>query len=268
MSHKEDHFLKVATSIALESGRIQLASLGRVREVRFKSDINLVTEVDGRCEGMIPRRLRKAFPGHDILTEEAGILQKGKDRSEFRWIVDPLDGTTNYAHGYPLFCTSIALEYRGEVILGVVYDPNHRELFCAIRGEGAFRNRRRIHVSKTRRLRRSLLSTGFAYNVREADDNNFSHFWNFIMLSQAVRRDGVAAVDLCYVACGRYDGFWELGLWPWDVAAGALIVLEAGGRVSGFGKGRFSIYEKQIAASNGKVHREMLRVIRNGKGKR
>lgn len=259
-----NRFLKIAIEAAKESGRIQLASLGRVREIRFKGEINLVTEVDKRCERMIFQRLRSAFPDHDFLGEESGTLQRGKQRSDHLWIVDPLDGTTNYSHGYPLFCTSIALLHRGRPRVGVVYDPNRKELFWAVRGGGAFLNGRRIRVSRIGRLKRSLLATGFAYDVRRVTNNNLGHFRNFIMTSQAVRRDGVAATDLCYVACGRYDGFWEIGLWPWDVAAGVLILEEAGGKATRFDGKRLDIYGKEIAASNGKIHREMIKVLRRG----
>lgn len=259
-----DSFLKIAIEAAQESGQLQLASLGRVKQLRFKGEINLVTEVDKRCEAAIVRRIRRFFPEHDFLTEESGVLQRFKRKSDYRWIIDPLDGTTNYAHSYPLFCTSIALEHRGQVVVGVVYEPNRKELFYSIRGGGAFLNRRRIKVSRIARLKRALLATGFAYDVHQAMNNNLNHFRNFIKTSQAVRRDGVAATDLCYVACGRFDGFWELRLMPWDVAAGMLVLEEAGGRVSLFDGSRFDIYGKEIMASNGKIHRPMIEVLQNG----
>ncbi|MBI4373900.1 MAG: inositol monophosphatase [Deltaproteobacteria bacterium] len=254
--------LKFTVGLARESGRIQIASYGRVKNIMFKGEINLVTEVDKRCEAMIIKKIRKNYPDHDILAEESGEARA--TGSEYKWIIDPLDGTTNYSHGYPLFCTSIGIEYRGKIVVGVVYEPNLNELFYAVRGKGACLNRRRIHVSKIKKLSRALLSTGFAYNVHEVQANNLDHFRNFIMTSQAVRRDGVAATDLCYVACGRFDGFWELGLYPWDVAAGSLIVQEAGGRVTHFNGSPADIYSKEIAASNGTIHREMLQVF-NGK---
>ncbi|MBI2083740.1 MAG: inositol monophosphatase [Deltaproteobacteria bacterium] len=257
-----DRYLKFAVRIAQESGRIQMASYGRVKKIRFKGEINLVTEVDKRCEAMIIKNIRKNFPDHDILAEESGKARESG--SDYKWIIDPLDGTTNYSHSYPLFCTSIGLEYRGKVIVGVVFEPNLRELFYAVRGKGAFLNRRRIHVSKIAKLRRALVSTGFAYNVQEVKSNNLDHFQNFIMTSQAVRRDGVAATDLCYVACGRFDGFWEINLFPWDVAAGSLIVEEAGGAVSHFDGSSLDIYGKEIVANNGRIHRAMIEVL-NGK---
>ena len=257
-----EKILKVAIEAALEAGRLQTKYLGRAHRVRFKGEINIVTEVDTLCEDRIMRRIRRTFPSHDILTEESGAFNRP---SEYKWIIDPLDGTVNYAHGYPLFCVSIGVEHRGRLIAGVVFEPNRGELFRAVAGGGAFRNDRRILVSGERRLKRSLLATGFAYNVTTKLENNINHFRNFIMKAQAVRRDGVAAVDLCYVACGRYEGFWELGLCPWDVAAAALIVQEAGGSVSLFDGAPLNIYKNEICASNGKIHRPMLEVIRRGR---
>ena len=178
--------------------------------------------------------------------------------------LDPLDGTVNFAHGYPLFCVSIALEHKGEVIAGVVYDPLADELFSAYKGKGAFLNGDKIQVSQIDKLNRAMVSTGFAYNVREARENNIDNFQDMIMNAQAVRRDGVAALDLCYVACGRYDSFWELNLFPWDTAAGILMVSEAGGKVSRFGGEKYTVYEKDILVSNGKIHPEMVKILSNG----
>lgn len=259
---KQEKFLRVAVAAARESGRIQMKSLGRVKKIRFKGEINLVTEIDKRCERAIIQKIRRYFPDHELLTEESGMLKKDSD---YRWIIDPLDGTTNYSHGYPLFCTSIALEYRGEVLVGVVYEPNLDQLFTGVKGVGSWLNGRRIHVSKTSRFIRAFLSTGFPYNVHRTADNNLNHFRNFIRRCQAVRRDGVAAVDLCYVACGRYDGFWESGLWAWDVAAAKVILEEAGGKLSQYDGGPFTIYGKEIIASHGKIHRQMVRVIQYGR---
>ena len=252
------HYLEEARAAAQEAGRIQLASYGRAIEITHKGVIDLVTEVDHRCEEAIVARLRAAFPDHAILAEE-GTLARGD--SDFRWIVDPLDGTTNYAHGYPKFCVSIALEHRGRILLGVVFDPVLDEEFTAVRGQGALKNDRPIHVSGCRELLKALLSTGFAYDIRENPDNNVDYFTAFIMAAQAVRRDGAAAIDLCYTAMGRFDGFWELQLKPWDVAAGGLIVREAGGRVTDF-EGRDTEAEgSRIVASNGLLHEVMLEVI-------
>ncbi|MBI4197089.1 MAG: inositol monophosphatase [Deltaproteobacteria bacterium] len=257
-----NQFLKIALEAVRESGKIQMAKLGRVRRLRFKGEINPVTEVDLQCEATILKIIRKQFPEHQILSEEAGMMERPSD---YRWIVDPLDGTANYSHGYPLFCTSIALEHRGRVIAGAVYEPNLDELFYAERGHGAFLNGRRIRVSKINRMKRALLCTGFAYDLKRVRDNNLKNFGNFIMSAQAVRRDGVAASDLCYVACGRFEGFWELGLWAWDVAAAALIIEEAGGKVSSFNGQRLNIYGREIVASNGLIHHGMLEVLKHGR---
>lgn len=254
-----ESFLKVAREAALVAGEVQQARKNDLHHIEFKGEINLVTEVDHACETAIFSVLEKHFPDHQILSEEAGAKTK---QSPYKWIIDPLDGTTNYAHGYPLYCVSIALEKDGEVIVGVIYEPNLKELFEVIRGAGATLNGEKIKVSETATLKRALLVTGFAYNVQEVADNNLGHFTNFILGSQAVRRDGVAAADLAYIACGRYDGFWELGLFPWDVAAGALMITEAGGQLSHFDGSPVNIYSKQIVASNGRIHQEMIQTLK------
>jgi myo-inositol-1(or 4)-monophosphatase len=228
------------------------------RKIKFKGKVDLVTEVDGLAERAIVGYLGKKFPGHSFLAEETGGSELG---SEFLWVVDPLDGTTNYAHGFPVYCVSIGLRYLDSVILGVVYNPNLDELFTATRNGGAYLNGKRIAVSKTRSLTRSLLATGFPYDIRESKVNNLNHFSAFALKAQAVRRAGSAALDLCYLACGRFDGFWELKLAPWDVAAGSLMVAEAGGRVSDFRGGRFSIFAKEMLASNGKIHNQMIKTL-------
>lgn len=259
---QHNKMLQVAIQAALESGAIQKRHYGKIKDVRFKGEINPVTEVDLKCEATIVKRIKKNFPGHSFLTEETG--EKYATDSEYRWIIDPLDGTVNYLHGYPLFCTSIGLEYRGQLLLGAVYEPNMNQLFYALRGKGAFRNKKRISVSRVNRLKKALLSSGFAYGVNETDRNNFNNFEKFIRSSQAVRRDGVAAVDLCYVAWGRYEGFWELGLWPWDIAAGIVIVEEAGGRVSHFDGSPVDLHRKEIVVSNGLLHKDMIGVLQHG----
>jgi myo-inositol-1(or 4)-monophosphatase len=252
-------FLEEARAAARDAGRIQLDSYGQAIEITHKGAINLVTEVDHRCEEAIVERLRVAFPDHAILAEEGRLVHAD---SGFRWIVDPLDGTTNYAHGYPKFCVSIALEHRDRVLLGVVLDPVLDEEFSAVRGEGASLNGRPICVSPCGDILKALLSTGFAYDIRDNPDNNVDYFTAFIMTAQAVRRDGSAALDLCYTAMGRFDGFWELQLKPWDVAAGGLIVREAGGRVTDF-EGRDTEAEgSRIVASNGLLHEALLEVVR------
>ncbi len=260
-------FLKTAIQAAREAGKIQKRHLGKIHSIRFKGEINLVTEVDQMCEDKVIGILAKQFPDHEILAEESGLL-KAKNNNRYKWFIDPLDGTTNYAHGYPVFCVSIGLAFRNQVILGVVYDPTRNELFWAEKGKGARLNGKKIRVSPTGLLKRSLLSTGFAYNLKTETDNNFTHFANFLLHAQAVRRDGAAAIDLCYVACGRDCGFWELDLKPWDTAAASLILREAGGRVSTFSGGPFDLYGREIVASHGKIHRDMVKILhgrRSGK---
>jgi len=231
-------------------------------QVIFKGPIDLVTNFDNRAQEMIFNRLRESFPDHGFLAEEGLNHREGQ---EFRWIIDPLDGTTNYAHGVPIFCVSIGLEFQGKMILGVVYDPMQDELFHALAGEGACRNGKEIHVSSEADLGRSLLATGFPYDVRVSPVNNAVHFDNFLTRAQAIRRCGSAALDLCYVACGRFDGFWELKLHPWDVAAGGLIAQEAGSRLSDFDGREFSIYKPEALATNGLIHGQMMRVLQMGK---
>jgi myo-inositol-1(or 4)-monophosphatase len=230
--------------------------------VTNKGDIDLVTEADIAAERLIVERIRSYHPRHAILTEESGdVVSLGDAGSGYKWVIDPLDGTTNYAHGYPVFCVSIALEHEGSVVLGVVYDPTRDELFAAERGGGATLNGRSLRVSETGELNGALLCTGFPYDVRDRGD--FArHFRNFIMRAQSVRRDGAAALDLAYVAAGRFDAFYEEGLRPWDVAAGVLLVEEAGGRVTHYDGSPFRIYTPPIVASNGLIHEAMLDVLR------
>ncbi|HVF58085.1 MAG TPA: inositol monophosphatase family protein [Pyrinomonadaceae bacterium] len=253
--------LNFAIQIAHDAGRVLAEHYGRAIEISNKGDIDLVTEADLAAERLIVESIKSYYPRHEILAEEAGAVESAGEReSEWKWIIDPLDGTTNYAHGYPCFCVSIALERAGELVLGVIHDPLRDETFAAERGEGATLNGRRIRVSDTDDLNRALLCTGFPYDVRDRGD--FArHFHNFIMHAQGVRRDGSAALDLAYVACGRFDGFWEEGLRPWDVAAGVLLVEEAGGRVSRYDGSRFEIYRPPILASNSLVHEALMRVL-------
>ena len=251
----------VAIEAAKEAGEILKENLGKSIEIGFKGEINLVTDIDRNSEKTIVQIIRNTYPNHQILTEE-GEGQKGT--SSHKWIIDPLDGTTNYAHGYPCFCVSIAFEKNRDILFGVIYDPVLDELFTAEKGKGACLNGRKICVSSTDKLIHSMLATGFPYDLRESQNNNLIHFNNFIMSAQAIRRAGSAALDLCYVAMGRFDGFWELKLSPWDVAAGSLIVREAGGIVSDFKGGTFDIYSKEILASNGRIHYEMIQVLKRG----
>jgi myo-inositol-1(or 4)-monophosphatase len=261
----EEGFVEVAVDAAREAGRVQKDHLGRTNHVEFKGEINPVTEVDRFCEETIIKRIRDAFPDHDLLTEESPFKGTG---SRFKWIIDPLDGTTNYIHGYPCFGVSIGLEVGGVMELGVVYDPTLGELFQAERGKGAFLNGDRIHVSQTDVLNRSLICVGFPYDVREHPDFYLRYFRQFLIKSLAVRRPGSAVLDLCHLAAGRFDGFWEVKLHPWDVAAASLIAAEAGGKLTGLEGKTFNIYSGEIVASNGRIHREMLQAIQEVKAER
>ena len=250
--------LEIAVAAAKEAGRIQRIWLHRDKKIEFKSEIDLVTDVDRRCEEKIVGIVQEHFPQHAILTEETTMPERF---SPYRWIVDPLDGTTNYAHAYPCFSTSIALEREGEIILGVVYDPTLDELFTAEKGAGAFLNGERLTVSVTARLSEALIGTGFPYDLRQSADNNVAHFNNFLMRALAVRRIGSAALELCYVGKGRFDGFWGVKLYPWDVAAGKLVVEEAGGSVTDFRGKSFDLYGPEILATNSQIHQEMMQVL-------
>jgi myo-inositol-1(or 4)-monophosphatase len=237
--------------------------MGRVLQVSNKGDIDLVTEADLASEKLIIERIKSHYPRHAILAEESGTTEGVNfvpGQTDWRWIIDPLDGTTNYAHGYPCFCVSIALEHAGAIEIGVIYDPTRDEMFVAERGQGATLNDRRIRVSEVDDLNAAMLCTGFPYNVRERP--NFARdFVNFTMEAQAVRRDGSAAIDLAYLACGRFDGFWEDGLNAWDTAAGLLMIEEAGGRVTDFKGAPLSVYTPKVLASNGLIHDKMMQVL-------
>jgi myo-inositol-1(or 4)-monophosphatase len=256
--------LNFAIEVARDAGGLLMQRLGAAK-VTNKGDIDLVTEADLASENLIIERIRSYFPQHGILAEESGEaeLVSGAKRSEWKWIIDPLDGTTNYAHSYPCFCVSIALEHAGVLEVGVVYDPVRDEMFAAERGNGATLNDRKITVSSVEELKDAMLCTGFPYNVRERPDFT-RDFANFTMAAQAVRRDGSAALDLAYVACGRFDGFWEDGLSPWDIAAGQILIEEARGKVTNFDNEPLSIYTKKVLASNGLVHDAMRRVLHRG----
>lgn len=254
--------LNFAIQTARDAGRLLAERFGRALQITNKSELDLVTESDLASERLIIDRIKTYYPRHAILAEESGASapEDRETQSEWRWIIDPLDGTTNYAHGYPCFCVSMGLEHKGRMEVGVIYDPMRDEIFTAERGSGASLNGRRIQVSATRNLSSALLCTGFPYDVRERSE--FArHFANFIMNAQGVRRDGAAALDLAYVACGRFDGFWEEGLKPWDVAAGTLLIEEAGGRVSNYAGEPLSIYVPPIVASNGLLHEQMMHVL-------
>lgn len=248
----------VSIEIVLKTGKFLKNNLGKVRKTKLKGAINLVTDIDRRAEEMIIKALQRYFPADGFLSEEIGEI---KGKSNFRWVLDPLDGTTNYVHAFPFYAISIALEEKGRPIFGLVYDPERNELFSAELNCGAYLNDKTIRVSRTSQLSKSLLATGFSYKIRELKDNNISHFKDFLFTAQAVRRAGSASLDLCYVACGRFDGFWELELNPWDTAAGWLIVEEAGGKVTTFSGGNYNYYLKEILASNGRIHKKMSQIL-------
>jgi len=252
-----DKYLDTAVEIASEAGALLAELSKQPREISYKRKSDIVTDADRRSEAMITERIRGHFPDHAIVAEEGG----GKETSsDYCWYVDPLDGTTNYAHGFPVYCVTLALAYRDEVIAGVVYDPNRKEMFAAERGAGATLNGQRIHVSQTSDLAESLLGTGFP-PFASNHDLNLQFFFKLTHLSHGIRRAGAAALDLCSVAAGRYEGFWELKLNPWDKAAGSLLVTEAGGRVTDLTGGAFSLHRDEIFASNGLIHETMLEVF-------
>jgi myo-inositol-1(or 4)-monophosphatase len=246
--------------MAEEAGSLLNNYLGRISSISYKGRMNLVTDVDRRCERLILKKIKAKYPHHAVLSEESG--RSGTQGSDFLWIIDPLDGTTNYAHSFPFFCVSIALFHNNTPLIGVCYDPIREELFFAINGMGAFLNKKIIKVSKIKNLKRCLVATGFPYRFGQAMRQNIDNFKSFMMKAQAVRRAGSAALDLCYVACGRFDGFWEMDLKPWDTAAGALIVKEAGGKVTTFKGDAFNPYKDEIIASNSLIHSQMIKVLR------
>jgi myo-inositol-1(or 4)-monophosphatase len=249
-------FLDVAIETAREAGSILLAEFDRPVNISYKGDVDIVTQADKRSEQAIVARLRSHFPKHAIVAEEGG---GNESDSPFRWHVDPLDGTTNFAHGYPCFCVSLGLEEAGEMIAGVIFQPVSGELFTASRGEGAYLNQKKIQVSRIEKLATSLLSTGFP-SMKRAQNPNIHYYWDFTLRSHGVRRDGSAAMDLAAVACGRFEGFWEFGLHPWDTAAGILLVHEAGGVVTHFDGQPYRLGDRELMASNGRVHEEMKQV--------
>jgi myo-inositol-1(or 4)-monophosphatase len=252
-----ENYLNVAVEIARESGALLAQLFQRPKEITYKRPSDLVTDADRRSEALIIERLRSHFPKHGIVAEEGG---GGRTESDYCWYVDPLDGTTNFAHGFPVFCVTLALAYRDEVVAGVVYDSLHEELFTAERGAGAYLNNQRIRVSKAAKLAECLVATGFP-PFADNHDLNIEYYYRFTQLCHGVRRAGSAALDFCSVAAGRLEGFWELKLNPWDKAAGTLIVTEAGGRISNLRGGPFELLADPVFASNGLVHDAMLEVF-------
>lgn len=259
------HFLEVAIAAAREAGGIIAAAIDRPKHISYKGEVDLVTETDNKSEAAILARLHREFPAHAIVAEEGGASGAGST-AEYQWYVDPLDGTTNFAHGYPIFAVSIGLLQKGEPLVAAIFNPVTNELFTAIHGEGAYRNGNAIHVSSVNKLSRSLLATGFPSHKR-VQNPNIHYYWEFTLRSHGVRRAGAAALDLCSVACGQFDGFWEFGLKSWDTAAGILLVREAGGTVTNFSGDPFRPGDFECLASNGLVHEEMRQLAQSVRDK-
>ena len=249
------HFLEVAVAAAREAGAIIAAAMDRPKTISYKGEVDLVTETDKKSEAVILQRLRSEFPAHAIIAEEGGASGAGASAG-YQWFVDPLDGTTNFAHGYPVFAVSLGLLQRGEPLVGAIYNPVSKEMFTAIRGEGAYRNESSIRVSTVNKLSQSLLATGFPTHKR-VQNPNIHYYWEFTLHSHGVRRAGAAALDLCSVACGQFEGFWEFGLKSWDTAAGILLVQEAGGKISNFSGGLYRPGDFECLASNALIHEQM-----------
>jgi len=257
-------FLTIAEKAARSAGRILIELRSADLQIRKKGAVDLVTDADKQSENLIREIINSHFPDHSFKAEEG--TQSAGD-SGYLWLVDPLDGTTNYAHGFPVYCVSIGLLKNNEIIAGCIYSPCLDECFTAEKGRGGYLNGKRISVSKTSSLDDSLLATGFPYDIRVSEDNNLKEFAAFYRKAQAVRRAGAAAMDLAYVACGRLDGFWEFKLSPWDIAAGILLVEEAGGEVSSWTAGKADIFKGEILASNGLIHKQMVDVLKLVRGK-
>jgi len=248
----------IGLAAAARAGEILQNYWGKTHTVEKKGAIDLVTEADLASESAIIQLIRAVFPDHSILAEESGVTP-GTD--PYEWIIDPLDGTTNYAHHLPWFCLSIAFAFEGDIVFGLVLNPVTGELFCGTRGQGASLNGRPIHVSSTKRLRESLLVTGFPYDLQPVIRPLICRLERSLMAAQGIRRLGSAALDLCYVACGRFDGFWEQNLAPWDTAAGMVIAQEAGATISDFSNRPYGIEKKEIVATNGHIHHEMVALL-------
>ena len=252
-------FLSTAIEAVVRAGGLQMAKFGTGVSVDKKGAIDLVTEVDVEVERMFRALVAERFPDHDVLAEELGGAARG---ARYRWVFDPLDGTTNFAHGVPIFCASLALEVDGRAAIAAVFDPNRRELFTAEAGVGSWLNGRRLRVSTNASVIESMMVTGFPYTVHQQADELLEVFGKVLKHARAIRRLGSAAIDICWVAAGRMDGFWEASLKPWDTRAAALILEEAGGRVTGMGGGEWVPDDGHILATNGLIHREMLDILR------
>lgn len=255
-----ESLLSVASEAAQAAGALLLQYARTGFRIEHKNPIDLVTDADHAAEECVIKSIRAKFPTHHILAEERGAAVQPASR--YHWIIDPLDGTTNFAHGFPFYAVSIGVECDGCGLIGVVYDATRNELFTAQEGEGARLNGSPIMVSATEHLDGALLVTGFAYDIRDTPNNNLNHFARFALKAQGLRRTGSAALDLCYVAAGRFDGFWEVKLSPWDMAAGVVVLREAGGKVTNFNGNPHSIYQPELVASNGLIHEAMLSVLR------
>ncbi len=260
-----DLIRQTAFKAAREAGALLRERVGKIKNIDYKGAFNIVTDVDRASERIVLDILNAAFPDFDILAEESGAHTGSSGR---RWLIDPLDGTTNYTHAYPFFCVSIGFESDGEIMLGVVYNPISDELFWAEKGKGAWLNETPIRVSAIGSLSAGLLATGFAPDTSSAEDSNMAQFSTLTELSHGVRRDGSAALDLCFVACGRLDGFWEMKLSPWDTAAGSLIVSEAGGKVTNLSGGSFDMTTGHILTTNGLIHDEVVSVLTSIRGRK
>ncbi len=254
-----EKFLDFSISLAKNCGKIISKSFRKDHFIKYKGPMDIVTDVDIASQYLAVESIRKIFPHHSILAEEDNVnISHG---TKFKWIIDPLDGTTNYAHGIPIFCFSIALEIDSEIVLGCAYNPILKELFYATKRGGSYFNGKKINVSKNDCLKRSLLSTGFPYDRKTNPDNNFDHFKDISVIIRGIRRLGSAVLDLCYTAAGFIDGYWELNLNPWDMASGYIIIKEAGGLVSDFCGKPFNIYDRRILATNGIIHEELSRIL-------
>lgn len=252
-------YLAFAEKIAREAGKILRDGYTKPREITKKGKIDLVTSVDLKSEKLVVSRIKSAYPSHSILGEENARIEKN---SPFRWVIDPLDGTINFAHGYPAFCVSIGLQYNNASVVGVVYDPMRDELFSAILDSGARLNGKKIKIAQTADLVDALCATGFPYDTHESKNDNLGNFNRVMKAAQDIRRNGSAAIDLCYLACGRYDAYWEIKLSPWDTAAGFLIASEAGAVVTDFSGKPYTVESKEIAAANPTLHKQILPLLK------